>query len=667
VHSVVVLLLVVAGRSVGSRVPLVAVWSTIILLLSAVDKSDNRKGPGMDTGESPLRLASQGSAVHGQDLCAEGSYSTTENCDPNVMIRWTSTPVKNNNPLSAKSKAVVSSEKRVVQRELYCDGQVQETSRSPEKGSPTKVTATPTRRHFCRSPRCAANDPDYASPVQSQPRKFLRSKRHLLPGWQAPPSSKRKVEASPAGGGHHPSTSPPGLNYKMPQVLNDACMVDKVNGKDGSVSDNCHDSITKDVQLEPTDAVADIYQSDSRGEDQKEATSPSKSNSEHSVMHMPPMCQECEEKGTGVVQMVSVECTSWCEFEKGDHTPSESNCEQSVMQISADSEGCEGEVVDPLCMISMEVVNSCGDSEEGNSTPSVTICGRHEKEVAGTGQLVTIDDRECTDDDCLLHTTMAVADTVVEPSLLPALEEHQNSSRRGLFTVNDEACSDVTVSLPVANTVVDPSQLSGPEAHQNSSGRGLFTVSDEAYSDAAVSLRQQAASERKKPENWMSDTLIREAVTRLAPEGEGGVHVLVQAFESIMLMEEETHDTKPARLFDRPGVGTSKALQNFVADHGQVSPAVLRCSIGKVQAWDETMAATTDLVDAKEEEEVQEMTMAGCSDDSGSSGTAEPMEQHNKGWGPVFSALDAVPRSDDDVRSSSPYFFYPTLRICTQH
>jgi hypothetical protein len=35
VHSVVVLLLVVAGRSVGSRVPLVAVWRTIILLLSA--------------------------------------------------------------------------------------------------------------------------------------------------------------------------------------------------------------------------------------------------------------------------------------------------------------------------------------------------------------------------------------------------------------------------------------------------------------------------------------------------------------------------------------------------------------------------------------------------------------------------------------------------------
>ncbi|CAK9236679.1 unnamed protein product [Sphagnum troendelagicum] len=327
------------------------------------------------------------------------------------MIGWTSTPVKNNNPLSAKSKAVVSSEKRVVQRELYSDGQVQETSRSPEKGSPTKVTVTPTRRHFCRSPRCAANDPDYASPVQSQPRKFLRSKRHLLPGWQAPPSSKRKVEASPAG-----------------------------------------------------------------------------------------------------------------------------------------------------------------------------------------------------DDDCLLHTTMAVADTVVEPSQLPALEAHQNSSRRGLFTVNDEACSDVTVSMAVANTVVDPSQLSGLEAHQSSSGRGLFTVSDEAYSDAAVSLRQQTAAERKNPENWMSDTLIREAVTRLAPEGEGGVHVLVQAFESIMLMEEETHDTKPARLFGRPGVGTSKALQNFVADHGQVSPAVLKCSIGKVQAWDETMVATPDLV---------------SSDDGGSSTSSE--------------------------------------------
>ncbi|KAL2635861.1 hypothetical protein R1flu_007340 [Riccia fluitans] len=57
--------------------------------------------------------------------------------------------------------------------------------------SPTKAAAACSpgngvghghRHHFCRSPRCASNNPDYATPVQVPPRKYLISKRHLVPG-----------------------------------------------------------------------------------------------------------------------------------------------------------------------------------------------------------------------------------------------------------------------------------------------------------------------------------------------------------------------------------------------------------------------------------------------------------------------------------------------------
>jgi hypothetical protein len=253
-----------------------------------------------------------------------------------------------------------------------------------------------------------------------------------------------------------------------------------------------------------------------------------------------------------------------------DLTLSESNCRQSAIQLSLDSERCEAKMVDPPHMVSMENRNSCNVFEEGDPMPSVAIYSWQDEELDSAVQLVHVDGRVCKESGCLQHTIVD-GDMVAESSQLPALD-----------------------------------------ALVKSSGRDLFTGNNEAYAEEMVSLKKQAAAERKNPEDWMSDTLIKEAVSRLAPRGEGGVNMLIQAFESIMLMEAEAHDTKPAyRVFGSP-VGTSKILHKFNKDHGDRSPSALGSLIGKVQDWHETMVATAN-PDTEVEEE-QEMTVRGCSD-----------------------------------------------------
>lgn len=56
------------------------------------------------------------------------------------------------------------------------------------------------RKHICKSARCAANDPDYAIPAPTPPRKFLLSKRHILQQ-QLEESLKRYKKCSSDGRG----------------------------------------------------------------------------------------------------------------------------------------------------------------------------------------------------------------------------------------------------------------------------------------------------------------------------------------------------------------------------------------------------------------------------------------------------------------------------------
>jgi hypothetical protein len=53
-----------------------------------------------------------------------------------------------------------------------------------------------------------------------------------------------------------------------------------------------------------------------------------------------------------------------------------------------------------------------------------------------------------------------------------------------------------------------------------------------------VSLKRQSAMKRKQARDWMWDCAVKEAVSRLASQGDGGVNVLVQAFESVNLTEK---------------------------------------------------------------------------------------------------------------------------------
>jgi hypothetical protein len=469
-----------------------------------------------------------------------------------------------NNSMPEKSKVVVWSEKSLGQRELHCDGhEVSVIRRTPEKEFPTKFPATLTQR--CRSPTCAANNLDYTSPAQSQRQKFLKSKRHLLPVWHAPPKCKGKIEASPVDE-QHPSTSSCGPNCEISQVFDDAPVAHKEHNQDDRVGGRCNDPTSIEVQLQ----TAGIHGRDGLVEEEKGVASPCTFNCKHSLKNRSPNCGGCEENVPDLIQMVSAEGNSSGEFVEDDLTLSESNCRQSAIQLSLDSEKCEAKMVDPPHMVSMENRNSCNVFEEGDPIPSVVICSWQDEELDSAVQLVHVDGRVCKESGCLQHTIVD-GDMVTESSQLPALD-----------------------------------------ALVKSSGRDLFTVNNEAYADEMVSLKKRAAAERKNPEDWMSDTLIKEAVSRLAPRGEGGVNMLIQAFESIMLMEAEAHETKPAyRVFGSP-VGTSKILHKFNKYHGDRSPSALGNLIGKVQDWHETMVATAN-PDTEVEEE-QEMTVRGCSD-----------------------------------------------------
>ncbi|CAK9276061.1 unnamed protein product [Sphagnum jensenii] len=591
----------------------------------------------MDNSKSPFRVASRG---HQQNLCPKALHLSAENCDPNVTQGWTSTLVKNNS-MPEKSKVVVWSEKLLGQRELHCDGhEVSVIRRTPEKEFPTKFPATLTQR--CRSPTCAVNNLDYTSPAQSQRQKFLKSKRHLLPVWHAPPKCKGKIEASRVDE-QHPSTSSCGPNCEISQVFDDAPVAHKGHNQDDRVGGRCNDPTSIEVQLQ----TAGIHGRDGLVEEEKGVDSPCTFNCKHSLKNRSPTCGGFEENVPDLIQMVSAEGNSSGEFVEDDLTLSESNCRQSAIQLSLDFERCEAKMVDPPHMVSMENRNSCNVFEEGDPMPSIAICSWQDEDLDSAVQLVHVDGRVCKESGCLPHTIVD-GDMVAESSQLPALD-----------------------------------------ALVKSSGRDLFTVNNEAYAVEMVSLKKRAAAERKNPEDWMSDTLIKEAVSRLAPRGEGGVNMLIQAFESIMLMEAEAHDTKPAyRAFGSP-VGTSKILHKFNKYHGDRSPSALGNLIGKVQDWHETMVATAN-PDTEVEEE-QEMTVRGCSDYSDaeqrdteqdglrscptsvkfaenpfSVNPADPVEQHKKGRGAVFSALDAVPQLDDKVINGDAHSSTSSNSVVTQ-
>ncbi|CAM6088117.1 unnamed protein product [Calypogeia fissa] len=140
----------------------------------------------------------------------------SENCDPNYQklsifgkealrkARESSSPVldDSNGRLTMQKPQSDGLEALVSAAALSeCDNNAKEVNRVPAAKTSSSSLPSPTKAsppiahqhshghshggrapHFCRSPRCASNNPDYATPIQPSPRKYLVSKRHLLPG-----------------------------------------------------------------------------------------------------------------------------------------------------------------------------------------------------------------------------------------------------------------------------------------------------------------------------------------------------------------------------------------------------------------------------------------------------------------------------------------------------
>ena len=168
----------------------------------------------MEVIKTPLQPASQGvggSYGNGSMSAQMANTFTSENCNPN-MDKEAVTPVKctpKKTPVKLKTTTLGENDlgKSPVRRRLNCDGGSHDSGtlgKSPAKAALLKEAGASPHKHFCRSPRCAANNPDYAVPA---PRQYLKSKRHLLAGWQTPLNSKLKTPTS-AMRGENTGTDP---------------------------------------------------------------------------------------------------------------------------------------------------------------------------------------------------------------------------------------------------------------------------------------------------------------------------------------------------------------------------------------------------------------------------------------------------------------------------
>lgn len=133
-------------------------------------------------------------------------------------------------------------------------------------------------------------------------------------------------------------------------------------------------------------------------------------------------------------------------------------------------------------------------------------------------------------------------------------------------------------------------------------GRRLSSVG--TASNQSVTLNKQEGLKRKQAEEWMWDTAVKDAVQRLAPQVPvaGCVNVLVKAFESVKLTEEEILRAK----YQNDFMGSTLQQGGAMFDP-HVSQMDTMASITKVQAWDESMASA-DPNEVRQDEENGSLT-----------------------------------------------------------
>ena len=477
-----------------------------------------------------------------EDLIAEAFHFSIENRNPNVANERTTTTAMRNYPKSPwKPKNRTPGDNDFpkdipLRRTLDCDGESSKKgtgAKSPGNscGSNKEVMnhlGTPPRKQFCRSPRCSANDPDYSVSV---PRTYLRSKRHLLPGWQSPSSARAKVPNSPSIEQTRAFVVPQGVSSQE-LVKEDRKVVFSENAQ---LSKDC-------ACLHCAEGISVVYHSalSSRKLEYGVAASISQKNDEDSssknvsygCMKMDPreaLVKHDETIGAGYVANAE-------ERDVNNHS-SEGSSHRSTHGHRADREkigtGCNYSTIHPTRSAPMYM----DDEQEKHLKPKNDVCTQEMHDNLNTRCISSalIGGQKATQCPPISRNSEEV---VLDVNIVDVMA-HRGGRHTGVDLCTCPSCKGENLAgRDPRSRPVSPRRLS-VRGYQKMRIRRFSTDGNGMGSSKEfVSLKRQSAMKRKQARDWMWDCAVKEAVSRLASQGDGGVNVLVQAFESVNLTEK---------------------------------------------------------------------------------------------------------------------------------
>jgi hypothetical protein len=494
--------------------------------------------------KSSLQPTGQIGSYTREDMIAEASYLSLENRNPNVTNERAMTTVKRNVPKSpGKPKNRTPGENDLVKpsflRTLDIDDEGYKkvtAAKSPgisggrNKGV-TKQKGTPPRRHFCSSPRCSANNPDYAVPVA---RTYLRSKRHLLPGWQSPASARAKVPISPLIDEARSSTSGDAQGASSQELVKEECREafnHNVQLSEDFANVDCAARVSADcysaeclsrrkLEFGPTQSTLQQHDEDR-----------SSKNVEHGCMKM-----DSREDPLQHEESIGAEYGANAEWRDAKSRPSEGSSHRRNHGHIAHREkgGTDGDysTIGPIQSTPMYM-----DDEQEKDMKSLNgACTQemsddlniHYIPPAPIGEEKTLEQPPGFSSSNEVMLDVSIVDMARSGDANVGSNFSMRLSRSGKSLAGED----------LRSSPVSPNILS-MRGYQRIRLRRFSTDSNSiASGKESVPLKRQAATKRKQARDWMWDSAVKDAVSRLASQGDGGVNVLVQAFESVNLTEK---------------------------------------------------------------------------------------------------------------------------------
>lgn len=553
--------------------------------------------------KSSLQPTGQIGSYTREDMIAEASYLPLENRNPNVTNERTMTTAKRNVPKSpGKPKNRTPGENDLVKPSFLRTLDIEDegykkvtAAKSPGiSGGRNKELAkhkgTPPRKHFCSSPRCSANNPDYAVPVA---RTYLRSKRHLLPGWQSPASARAKVPISPlinetrssTFGDAQGASSQELVKEERREAFNQNVQLneDFANMDCAGVSADCYSAESlsrRKLEFGPTTSTLQQHDEDR-----------SSKNVEHGCMKM-----DSREDLLQHEESTGAEYGANAEWRDAKSRPSEGSSHRRTHGHIAHREkgGTDGDysTIGPIQSAPMYM-----DDEQEKDMKSLNgACMQempddlniHYIPPVRIGGEKTLEQPPGFSNSKEVMLDVSIVDMAGGGGTYFGSNFSMRLSRSGKSLAGED----------LRSSPVSPKRLS-MRGYQRMRLRRFSTDSNSIGSGKeSVPLKRQAAIKRKQARDWMWDSAVKDAVSRLASQGDGGVNVLVQAFESVNLTEKPLESSEYVN------------LTGIVSQIG---------NIGKVHARDESMAGAREyrLSDRNVEQGSMGCDTGGCARGSG--------------------------------------------------